>query len=117
MYRVDRNARIDMTDLVARITSRTKLVYVTHYFGRPAEIEDLVALCRERNIKLLEDCALSLFSDTTGSLGDAAIFSFRKSLPACAGGALALHDAEDAASYVTRNASCTDHDAGNRIAC
>jgi RNA polymerase sigma factor (sigma-70 family) len=35
----------------------------------------------ERNIKLLEDCALSLFSGDTGRYGDAAIFSFRKSLP------------------------------------
>jgi dTDP-4-amino-4,6-dideoxygalactose transaminase len=105
MYRVDGHAQIDMADLLRRITPRTRLVYVTHYFGRPAEMRELIAFCRERNIKLLEDCALSLFSDATGQSGDAAIFSFRKSLPACAGGALVLRDAKGVANHVEQKAA------------
>jgi perosamine synthetase len=92
MYRVDGNARIDLADLRRRITDRTRLVHVIHYFGRPTDLTELAAFCRERNIKLLEDCALSLFSGNTGSAGDAAIFSFYKTLPTCAGGALVLRD-------------------------
>src|ERR1019366_1992709 len=85
-------AQIDLADLRRRITERTRLIHVFHYFGRPAELGDLASFCRQRNIKLLEDCALSLFSSDTGRLGDAAIFSFYKTLPTCAGGALVLRD-------------------------
>jgi dTDP-4-amino-4,6-dideoxygalactose transaminase len=90
MYRVDSNAQIDFADLCKRITDRTRLIHVTHYFGRPADLRELAALCGKRNIRLLEDCALSLFSGKTGNTGDAAIFSFYKMLPACGGGALVL---------------------------
>ena len=94
MYRVDANARIDVADIVRRITPRTKLIHIIHYFGQPAQLENLPTMCRAQNIKLLEDCALSLFSASTGHLGDAAIFSFRKSLPACGGGALVFNSEE-----------------------
>jgi len=90
MYRVDDSAQIDLADLRRRITDRTRLIHVIHYFGRPTDLTELAAHCRERNIKLLEDCALSLFSGTTGRTGDGAIFSFYKTLPACSGGALML---------------------------
>jgi dTDP-4-amino-4,6-dideoxygalactose transaminase len=61
---------------------------VTHYFGRRSEIGDLAEHCRARDIKLIEDCALSLFSAGVGTLGDAAIFSLRKTLPVANGGIL-----------------------------
>jgi perosamine synthetase len=96
MYRVDNHARIDVGDLLQRITTRTRLVYVTHYFGLPADLSDLIAYCRQRNIKLLEDCALSLFSKGIGHAGDAAIFSLRKSLPVCNGGIVSLRKVDDA---------------------
>jgi dTDP-4-amino-4,6-dideoxygalactose transaminase len=93
MYRVDNNAKIDVDDLLNRMTSNTRVVVVTHYFGRPSELGQLAEFCSERQIMLLEDCALSLFSKGIGHLGDAAIFSPRKSIAACDGGVLALRDA------------------------
>ena len=90
MYRVDERACIEVRDILRRITPRTRLVLVTHYFGRPAEIGELAAFCRAKNIRLLEDCALSLFSDGTGHTGDAVVFSLRKSLPVPDGGVLLL---------------------------
>lgn len=93
MYRVDNAAKIDIGDVLNRMTSNTRVVVVTHYFGRPSEIEQLADICSERQIMLLEDCALSLFSKSIGHRGDAAIFSPRKSIPACDGGVLALRDA------------------------
>lgn len=92
MYRVDKNAKIDIGDLLNRLTSNTRVVVVTHYFGRPSELGHLADICSERQIMLLEDCALSLFSRGIGHLGDAAIFSPRKSIPTCDGGILALRD-------------------------
>ncbi len=92
MYRVDSSVQIDFADLRRRITHRTRLIHVIHYFGRPTDLEDLATLCRSRNIKLLEDCALSLFCANTGRTGDGAIFSFHKTLATHGGGALTLRD-------------------------
>jgi perosamine synthetase len=90
MYRIDPGAGIDLADLLRRITPRTRLILVIHYFGQPSDLTRLADVCRALNIKLLEDCALSLFSDRVGRTGDGAIFSFYKTLPTCAGGALTL---------------------------
>lgn len=96
LYRVDRSSRIDITDLRRRVTSKTKAVYVTHYFGFPQPLPELKEFCQARRLYLIEDCALSLFSsdDTTklGTVGDAAVFSFPKSLPVPDGGALVGND-------------------------
>ena len=93
MYRIDSAGRIDFDDLYRRLSARTKLVCVTHYFGKRSEIGDLAEICAGRNIKLLEDCALSLFSADVGRIGDGAIFSLKKSLAASDGGVLILRDA------------------------
>jgi dTDP-4-amino-4,6-dideoxygalactose transaminase len=93
-YRVDRAARIDFEDLQRRVTSNTRAIYVTHYFGWPHDISLLSTFCKNNNIYLVEDCALSLFSHPAGSQlglsGDAAIYSFPKTLPVPDGGALTL---------------------------
>ena len=94
MYRVDHRLNIDIDDLSRRITPRTRIVYVTHYFGWPQPLQEIKQLCKEYNLFLMEDCALSLFSHSAqgpiGQEGDAAIFSFRKSLPVLDGAALTL---------------------------
>lgn len=93
-YRVTVKARLDLEDLLHRVTSRTRLIYVTHYFGWPQDLRFLFDYCREKNIHLVEDCALSLFSSPAsapiGLLGDAALYSFPKTLPVPDGGALTL---------------------------
>ncbi len=40
-----------------KITRRTKAVIVTHLFGNPCEMGDIVDLCREKGLALIEDCA------------------------------------------------------------
>lgn len=94
MYRINSQARIDVGDVFQRITPRTRLIHVTHYFGWPEDLSKLVSYCRQEDIKVLEDCALSLFSRDTGHSGDAAIFSLRKSLAVCDGGVLSLRNAD-----------------------
>jgi dTDP-4-amino-4,6-dideoxygalactose transaminase len=93
MYRVDDRARTDIQDLLRRITPQTRVIFVTHYFGWPSPLGELATVCSKKGIKLVEDCALSLCSAATGRSGDAAIFSFAKSLPMLNGGALTLREA------------------------
>ena len=93
-YRIDSKANIDTQDIISHFTPSTKIIYVSHFFGWPQEIDDLAKWCKGKGLFLVEDCALGLFSrgpqNTIGRIGDAAIYSFVKTLPVPDGGALIL---------------------------
>lgn len=92
--RVDEAMRLDLDDVEAHLGPKTRAVYVIHYAGFPQPLEELRALCRRRGLLLIEDCALATFSRDgdvpLGSVGDAAIFCFYKTVPVPHGGALLL---------------------------
>jgi perosamine synthetase len=94
-YPVHAGMRVDVADIIATLTPRTRAVYLIHYLGFPGPVEVLSELCRERGLLLIEDCALALLSrlgqKPLGSFGDAAVFCLYKSLPVPNGGALLVH--------------------------
>jgi dTDP-4-amino-4,6-dideoxygalactose transaminase len=98
-YRITRNCEIDLEDLIARKTDRTRAVYLIHYFGWEQPMETLRRWCDEHGLLLIEDCALALFSSgqtgVIGRTGDAAIFSLPKSLGLLYGGLLSLSARHD----------------------
>jgi dTDP-4-amino-4,6-dideoxygalactose transaminase len=61
------------------------VLYVIHYLGWPQPMAALSALCRQRTMLLIEDCALSLLSEPDGTAlgthGDWAVFCLYKTLP------------------------------------
>ena len=69
---------------------------VTHYFGFPTDLDAAQALCRERGVMLIEDCAHALYARdgdrSVGLRGDASVFSFWKTVAMPDGGALHLKD-------------------------
>ena len=89
-YRVDQELRVDLDDVRRRLDESVSAVYVIHYFGLPQRLGALRAFCDSHRLKLIEDCALALFSRTNGtwlgSVGDLAIFSLYKTLPLPHGG-------------------------------
>jgi dTDP-4-amino-4,6-dideoxygalactose transaminase len=64
----------------AALTPRTKAVIVVHLAGWPADMPGILALCRPRGVRVIEDCAqahgASIMGQRVGSFGDAAAFSF-----------------------------------------
>jgi DegT/DnrJ/EryC1/StrS aminotransferase family len=90
--RVDSRLQLDLEDVEAKIGAHTRGIYVIHYAGFPQPIQELRALCQRHGLLLLEDCALSLFSQhrgrPLGTWGDVAFFCFYKTLPLSHGGAL-----------------------------
>ena len=62
------------------ITSKTKAIMAVHLYGQPADMDSINAIAAKYNLKVIEDCAQShgaLYKGKkTGSLGDAAGFSF-----------------------------------------
>src|SRR5699024_6611117 len=57
-----------------------KAVIVVHLYGLSAEMNEIVSLCKEHDVALIEDAAESLGSTykgrQTGTFGDYGIFSF-----------------------------------------
>jgi dTDP-4-amino-4,6-dideoxygalactose transaminase len=64
----------------AVLSPRTRAVIAVHLAGWPCDMEPLLALCRERRLKLIEDCAqahgATYCGRPVGSLGDVGAFSF-----------------------------------------
>ena len=93
-FPVHERMRVDPAEVIERIGPDTKAVYLIHYLGFPGPVEELAEACRERNVLLIEDCALSLLSSSgekpLGSTGDASVFCLYKTLPVPNGGAVVL---------------------------
>ena len=83
---------IDVEDLKRKITPKSKIVVVQHTFGLPANISEVLEICQQNNLILIEDCAHSLgakyrgkkiglsveASAKVGTFGKAAFFSFSR---------------------------------------
>lgn len=84
----------------SRITERTKAIICTHHFGSICEMDKILAIAKEHNIPVIEDCAHSLFAlqndKYAGLFGDFGCFSFnhRKQLSTGHGGFLTINSEE-----------------------
>ena len=96
---------MDVGDLRARITPKSRAILVVHPFGLSAEMGEIGEVARRYNLQILEDAACALGSSyhgrPCGTLGDAGCFSFhpRKVITTGEGGILAT-DREDLARRI-----------------
>ena len=71
---------MDPSKIEALITSNTKAVLVTHLYGMASRMDEIVAICKKHNLRLVEDCAQShgacFNGKMTGTFGDIGCFSF-----------------------------------------
>lgn len=71
---------LDCRNLEKHITPRTKAIMAVHLYGQPVDMNQIVEIAKKYNLKVIEDSAqahgASYFGKKTGSLGDAAGFSF-----------------------------------------
>ena len=72
---------MDPQDAARKITARTKAILVVHMGGVIGRIAEIVALARQRNLKVVEDCAQAAGARQkgvkAGAFGDLSIFSFQ----------------------------------------
>ena len=80
---------LDVAHAEAAITDRTKAIIVVHLYGAMADMDALLALARQRDLKVVEDCAHQHGSQWNGkgvgSLGDVGAFSLQLSKVLTAG--------------------------------
>jgi len=71
---------LDISLIEKHITKRTRAIMVVHLYGQVCWSEELEAIAKDYNLKVIEDNAQSIgaewYNKKTGSLGDAAGFSF-----------------------------------------
>jgi len=71
---------LDAADAARRISAKTKAIIPVHLYGHPADMDAILALAKQHNLKVIEDNAQA-FGATyrgrkTGSLGDIGCLSF-----------------------------------------
>lgn len=106
----DASGNIDVSQIPAAITERTRAICVVHYPGLPVDVAAVTALARPRGIFVVEDCALaigaSLDGMACGLLGDAGSFSFYpvKHMTTGEGGMVVSKDADVISSIASLKA-------------
>lgn len=91
---------IDPASVKAHITERTRAVVAVDYTGQAVSLDELLAMCREKGIVLIEDAAHSIGTlykgKPVGSIADLTTFSFHpvKTITGGEGGAILTNNKE-----------------------
>lgn len=89
---------LDVNGIRPALTPRTKALMPIHMFGRPADMDPVLAIAREKGLLVVEDAACALGSEyrgrRCGGLSDVGCVSFhpRKVITTGEGGMLATND-------------------------
>lgn len=102
---------IDASKIEAAITPKTKAIMAVHLFGQCCDMDAIVDIANNHELKVIEDCAQSHGNNwrgrKAGSFGDVACFSFYPSKGCGAfgdGGAIVTNDSEiDRQARIIRN--------------
>lgn len=90
---------MDLEDARRKITKRTRAMIPVHFAGRACAMDNLLALAREHNLRVVEDCAHAIETEyhgkKAGTMGDFGCFSFyvTKNVVTGEGGMILTRDA------------------------
>ena len=93
-----RSLNVRVEDIKPKITQNTKAVFITHYGGGSCDMDPIIKLCEEYNIKVIEDsaCAVRSFykGKACGTIGDMGMWSLdaMKTLCTADGGMIYIKD-------------------------
>ena len=75
-----RTWNMDSTQVIKKITNKTKAIIITHIYGFPVDMKMILKVAKAKNIKIIEDSAEMIgqtyFKRKCGSFGDLSTFSF-----------------------------------------
>jgi dTDP-4-amino-4,6-dideoxygalactose transaminase len=93
------NYTISIPSLESKVTQDTKAIIAVHLYGHPCDMDEILSIAKDNNLKIIEDCAQSHGAEYKGKrvgvIGDVGIFSFYpgKNLGAYGdGGAIVTND-------------------------
>jgi dTDP-4-amino-4,6-dideoxygalactose transaminase len=96
---------IDPEDIKKKITSKTKAIIPVHFAGRPCNMDAIMNIAQNYNLKVVEDCAHAIETEyhgrKTGTFGNVGCFSFYVTKNIVTGeGGMAITDNEEYANMV-----------------
>ncbi len=97
----DGTFNLDPAKLAAAVTPQTKGIIIVHLFGQPARMDEIMAVAKQHNLFVIEDCAQAVGAKYRGSpvglMGDVGTFSFypTKNLGGCGEGGAFVSRRED----------------------
>lgn len=92
---------LDPDKVAAAITPNTKGIIVVHLFGQPARMDEILAIAKQHDLFVIEDCAQAVGARYRGTpvgvLGDVGTFSFypTKNLGGCGEGGAFVSKRDD----------------------
>ncbi|MDY6854715.1 MAG: DegT/DnrJ/EryC1/StrS family aminotransferase [Thermodesulfobacteriota bacterium] len=111
---------IDSKKIEEKITPSTRAILPVHLYGLSCNMEKILTLAREYNLKVIEDCAQAFGSEykgeRVGSFTDAGCLSFfpSKNLGAYGDGGMVVTDNEEMANHLKM---LRNHGASNKYFC
>lgn len=97
-----RSHNIDVSQIAAAITARTRAIIPVHMCGLPCDMDGLYALAGRHSLRVVEDAAQAIGSTwqgkRIGAFGDLVSFSFQvnKNITTAEGGCLVVNTAQEA---------------------
>ena len=95
---------IDPSKIEEKITEKTKAIVPVHIFGQSAKMDEINAIAKKHNLKVIEDACQAIGGKykgrNIGTLGDVACFSFfpTKNLGCAGDGGMIVTDNDDVAT-------------------
>lgn len=76
----EHNYTISLQSLKSKITPKTKAIIAVHLYGHPCDMDEIITIAKEHNLKVIEDCAQAHGAEykgkRVGAIGDVGTFSF-----------------------------------------
>ncbi len=91
---------IDLADLEAKVTSRTRAIFIVHLMGNPCNMDVVRQVAQKHDLQIIEDCCEALGSEWDGvkvgnfGLGGAFSFFFSHHMMTMEGGMISARDPE-----------------------
>lgn len=74
------NYTVSIPSLKSKITKNTKAIVAVHLYGHPCDMDEILLIAKEHDLKVIEDCAQSHGAEykgkRVGAIGHAGTFSF-----------------------------------------
>ncbi len=76
----EKTFNIDFKKIEKSVTKNTKAIIAVHLYGQPADMDEIIAIAKKHDLKVIEDAAQAHGAEyknrRTGSMGDIGCFSF-----------------------------------------
>lgn len=112
---------LDPRDVESRVTPKTRAIVPVHFAGRPCDMDEIMAIAKRHNLKVIEDCAHAVETEyhgrKAGTFGDFGCFSFyvTKNVTTVEGGMVVARRETDINRVKTLALHGLSHDAWRRF--